>query len=167
MTGADTEFGTELVRYFSLLNARFALVGYNEEKLNSLANEIATNTGTRPYTICGDIRNDDFCRKAVFDALTHVYKINVFLHIAGYIDDQIDICDHRLDIFDELIAVNVRAAIVLMQALYQELENRRGNIVFVSSVTAQVAFKLCPMYSAAKAGVDAMTVNAAAEFHSM
>jgi len=68
-----------------------------------------------------------------------------------------------LTAWDEMLNVNLRAVFHLMQLAAPHLEERRGNIVNVSSVTGLRAFPGVLAYCVSKAGVDQLTRCAALE----
>lgn len=66
-------------------------------------------------------------------------------------------CD--VDAFDETMAVNVRAAMIVGQVCARSMIERGvgGAIVNVSSISAQIGFALHAAYCASKAALDALT----------
>jgi NAD(P)-dependent dehydrogenase (short-subunit alcohol dehydrogenase family) len=66
--------------------------------------------------------------------------------------------------FDDLMAVNLRAPLLLATALHQSLSSRSGSVVNVSSVHAVSTSARASLYAASKGGLAALTRALAVEW---
>src|SRR5439155_11341058 len=71
--------------------------------------------------------------------------------------------DTSLELWDEMLNINLRSVFHLMRLAVPHLERSRGNIVNVSSVTGPRSFPGVLAYCVSKAAVDQLTRCAALE----
>src|SRR5262245_6340115 len=112
-----------------------------------------------------DARKDSAARKA-FAAVTKLWggKIDGFVHLPGYMTRQVNLDELAPDEFDEGIAVNLRSAyLALREALPMLRANGSGAVLLVASGLATLVEKGTATYSAAKAGIVALTKGLAKE----
>lgn len=147
LTGAAGGIGSEVARGLAAGGAELLLVGQNEDRLQTLAEEI-----DQCYQLC-DL-TDAHSREALvervrdwsagLDGLVHCAGINAF----GLHDSQSDAQ------IEKLIAVNLVAPIQLTRALMPLLESGRDPvIVTLGSVFAHIGFPGFALYSASKFGL--------------
>ncbi|MEO0999938.1 MAG: SDR family oxidoreductase [Pseudomonadota bacterium] len=100
-----------------------------------------------------DVREPDRLR-AAFDALG---PIDGFVNLAGFMSPVRPLSETPLEIFDEVVAGNLRGAVVAAQAALPGLRAARGAMVNVASgLAAQPRPGFAP-YAAAKAGMVNLT----------
>jgi len=71
--------------------------------------------------------------------------------------------DHTLDDFDEFFNVNVRGALLLIQALVPALAKRKGSVSSISSAITNNGLPNASLYAATKGAVDSFTRSLALE----
>ncbi len=91
-------------------------------------------------------------------------KIDAFIHLPGYMTRQVNLDELDPKEFDEGIAVNLRSAyLALKEALPMLRANGEGSVVLVASGLATLVERGTATYSAAKAGIIALTKGLAKE----
>lgn len=159
VTGATSGIGRAVIRRFAENSARVAGLGRDQAALAKLENEI---TGGEVLTIAVDVTNEDGIRKAVETIVERFGRLDVLVNAAGHISTG-SIEDTKLDAWDAMMSVNLRAVFQLMQLVTPHLIKTKGNIVNVSSVTGLRSFPGVLAYCVSKAGVDQLTRCAALE----
>jgi NAD(P)-dependent dehydrogenase (short-subunit alcohol dehydrogenase family) len=89
-------------------------------------------------------------------------KVNVLVNNAG-IEKDMPLMQVSAEIFDRVIAVNLRAPLLVTQALAPLFPASGGAIVNISSIHASRAFANAIPYACSKAGLVALTRNLALE----
>lgn len=112
-----------------------------------------------------DARKDDAARGA-FAELGKAWggAIDGFVHLPGYMTPQVNLDELSPEQFDEGISINLRSAyMALREALPMMRAAGGGSIVMVASGLATLVEKGTATYSAAKAGIIALTKGLAKE----
>jgi 3-oxoacyl-[acyl-carrier protein] reductase len=112
-----------------------------------------------------DARKDGAAKKAFAQvAKRWDAKIDAFIHLPGYMTRQVNLDELAPKEFDEGIAVNLRSAyLALKEALPMLRANGGGAVLLVASGLATLVEKGTATYSAAKAGIVALTKGLAKE----
>ena len=149
VTGAGRGIGAATVRALSDRGAHVIAVGLDEAELDA----VADRTGALPIT--ADVRDLSHADRIVATALDRHGRLDVVVANAGigHAGAFVDMTPERID---DLIAVNVRAPMLLARAaLPSMLAQGRGAVVLVSSVVGAVPVPRESVYSATKAAIDA------------
>ena len=148
VTGAGKGIGRATALYFAGLGAEVIALSRSADDLATLAEE----TGCR--TIAVDLADAEATRRAAIDAQPADFLVNCAgtTTLSAFIDTDVASFDH-------LMAVNVRAALIVGQETARSLIARghRGAIVNVSSVSSSIGFADHTAYCATKGALDAMT----------
>ena len=112
-----------------------------------------------------DARKNNAAQKAFARVAKHWGgKIDGFIHLPGYMTRQVNLDELAPDEFDEGISVNLRSAyLALKEALPMLRANGGGAVLLVASGLATLVEKGTATYSAAKAGIIALTKGLAKE----
>jgi NAD(P)-dependent dehydrogenase (short-subunit alcohol dehydrogenase family) len=160
VTGASRGIGAEIARALDAAGARVALSARTAEAIAPVASELTHD----PVIVAGDLALASEPARIAADAASGLGgAIDVLVCNAGVgarpALERID-----ADLIDRLYAVNVRATLLLIQALVPGMiERGGGSIVSLSSVSAVVGTPCRSAYAATKGAVDAMTRSLAAE----
>jgi NAD(P)-dependent dehydrogenase (short-subunit alcohol dehydrogenase family) len=135
--------------------ARVALVDVDEEKLRSVV-RAAKDAGAEVRAVVADLRTADACRTAVDDAAALNGIPQIFLHAVGR--------NVRRAVFDltdadwhDTLTLNLSSAYWLGQAVGRLMvQAQYGRMVFVSSVSGQLAHPHHAPYAATKGGMNQM-----------
>jgi 3-oxoacyl-[acyl-carrier protein] reductase len=112
-----------------------------------------------------DARKDNAAKQA-FAKVKKLWggRIDAFIHLPGYMTRQVNLDELDPEEFDEGIAVNLRSAyLALKEALPLLRANGGGAVLLVASGLATLVEKGTATYSAAKAGIIALTKGLAKE----
>jgi NAD(P)-dependent dehydrogenase (short-subunit alcohol dehydrogenase family) len=161
ITGASSGIGRAVALKFASEGASVALVARRADKLAEVAQAIAA-LGSEAVAIPADVTQEADIERIVRETIQTLGGIDVLVNAAGIIENG-TIETTRLQDWDYMMNVNVRAPFYLMQCAMPHLVERRGNVVNVSSVTGIRAFPGILAYCASKAAVDQLTHCAALE----
>jgi len=165
VTGGGTGIGKEVTRNLLAQGARVVINGRRGEVLNATAAELDPS-GERIATVAGSIAEARVARRLVEIAVERFGGVDVLINNAG-IFKPTPFLDHREEDLDRYLDIILKGTFHASQAAVPEIQKRGGGaIVNVGSMWADHAVGATPSsaYSAAKAGVHALTRNLAIEF---
>lgn len=152
VTGATSGIGRAAALKFSAEGARVALVGRKRDALDATRQAMG-ESGNRALAIQADITSDNDVRRAVDETARAFGGLDVLVCAAGVIGTG-NIENTSSELWDQMMAVNVRSVFRLVQLALPALAARKGNVVVVSSVNGQRAFPNVLAYCCSKAAVD-------------
>jgi NAD(P)-dependent dehydrogenase (short-subunit alcohol dehydrogenase family) len=161
ITGATSGIGRATAEAFGRDGASTVLVGRQDPELNEAAAAVR-ETGARAITCQADVTAADAPKRIIDAALQEFGQIDVLVNAAGVIATG-TLEATTDDIWDTMMAVNLRAPFRLMRAAAPHLTARKGSVVNVSSVNGLRSFPGVLAYCVSKAGVDHLTRCAAIE----
>ena len=161
VTGATSGIGRASAQAFALDRASLVLVGRQHDVLTEVAGAVRGAGGQA--AICPiDLTAVDAPKKIVDAAIEAFGRIDVLVNAAGVIAS--GTLEATTDeVWDTMMAVNLRAPFRLMRAAAPHLTARKGSVVNVSSVNGLRSFPGVLAYCVSKAGVDHLTRCAAIE----
>jgi NAD(P)-dependent dehydrogenase (short-subunit alcohol dehydrogenase family) len=163
VTGSTQGLGEAIARQLTAEKMIGGLVicGRNVEKGRRLADEL-TNRGCRTEFVSADLARVEDCRN-VIEAARRAFDRVDFLVNSAATSERGTILDSTPDLFDRIIAVNVRAPFFLMQEALRLMREKgiQGSIVNIISVSSYGGQPfLCP-YSMSKGALATLTKNVA------
>ncbi|HEX8091815.1 MAG TPA: glucose 1-dehydrogenase [Blastocatellia bacterium] len=161
VTGASSGIGRATSELLLKAGAMVALAGRREDALADVT-QAASGARGKAFTVTADLsdeRQSEFC---VIEACEKMGGLDVLINAAGILKSG-RIEDTSLELWDEMMNINLRSVFHLMKLAVPHLERTRGNIVNVSSVTGPRSFPGVLAYCVSKAGVDHLTRCAALE----
>lgn len=158
VTGASSGIGRATAERFLEAGADVALVGRRETALA----EVAALYPDRAYVIVADLADDRQCELCVERAVTLMGGLDVLVNAAGILKSG-GLETTSLELWDEMLRINLRSIFYLMKLAVPHLEKTRGAIVNVSSVTGLRSFPGILAYCVSKAALDQLTRCAALE----
>ncbi|NUP08272.1 MAG: SDR family oxidoreductase [Polyangiaceae bacterium] len=164
ITGAGTGIGKETARALHAAGASLILNGRRQDVLARTAHEIDPR-GERVTVVAGDIGRVDTSRALMAAAEKRFGGLDVLINAAG-IFKPLAFEAHSEEVFDAYVATILKGTFFASHAAVPLLAARGGGaIVNVGSMWAMQAIGATPSaaYSAAKAGVHALTRNLAIE----
>jgi 2-deoxy-D-gluconate 3-dehydrogenase len=156
VTGASKGIGNEVCRVLADGGADIVAVARDRKGLQDVKAAVEA-TGRRCLVVVADLATVDGPRAAARAALEAWGGIDILVNNAGITAVE-SILDTKVENWDRLMAVNLRAPFLLAQALAPKMiEKRAGKIVNVSSQTSEVALEKHAAYMASKNGLNALT----------
>ena len=162
VTGASSGIGRAVAVGLGEAGGSVLAVGRDVAALDAVAAEIAARGG-RAEVCAVDLTADDGPQRIVDLALSRFGAIDVLVNAAGIIANAA-VGETSDDLWDRVMALNVRAPFRLMREAGASLRDRRGAIVNVSSVNGLRAFPGLAAYNVSKAALDHLTRCAALDF---
>jgi NAD(P)-dependent dehydrogenase (short-subunit alcohol dehydrogenase family) len=160
VTGATSGIGRAAALLFANSGYQVLGVGRNEDALISLSQSVSGSGSITSYR--ADLSGTSAIENLASHATTNLGHVDVLVNAAGIIQNG-TIENTKLADWDLMMGINLRSVYYLMQKFVPLLQETRGNIVNVSSVTGTRAFPNVLAYCVSKAGVDQLTRCAALE----
>ena len=152
VTGASSGIGEALTVALARIGGRVWAIGRKRERLEALAEEHGNG---EVVPIVADLERDEDLAAAGDEILSGSDRVDVLVHSAGAITlggfDSVSPAD-----FDRQYRVNLRAPVVLTQALLPALKRAEGQIVFINSSAGLRASADNVLYAATKHGLKAI-----------
>lgn len=165
ITGGSSGIGKETTRSFLQAGARVMINRRREHALQDTVNELDP-TGKQLAYVAGDISQKQTAEELVRKTVAQFGGVDVLINNAG-IFKPTPFLDHSENDFNGYVGTILAGSFYASQAAIPEMKKRgAGAIVNVGSMWATQAIGTTPSsaYSAAKAGVHALTRNLAIEF---
>ena len=152
VTGASSGIGRATAERFLADGATVTLVG---RRRSALA-EAAKDGKGRTFLIEADLSNEQQTEACVAESVEKMGGLDVLVNAAGILKSG-SLEATSLELWDEMMNINVRSIFHLMRLAAPHLEHSKGNIVNVSSVTGLRSFPGVLAYCVSKAAVDQLT----------
>lgn len=157
--GASRGIGAAAARALDRAGAHVALVARGNEELAAVAGELEHD----PVVVVADLGEVDAPATVARQALDALGTVDVLVNNAAAAA-RLATVDTDATVIDELLAVNVRAPLLLIAALLPSMTERgAGSIVNLSSVSGLVGTPRRAAYAASKGALDAATRSLAIE----
>jgi NAD(P)-dependent dehydrogenase (short-subunit alcohol dehydrogenase family) len=166
ITGAGDGIGRAAALSYALHGATVVLHGRSLNKLEVIYDEIEGLGAPQPAILplqLSSASSHDY--ELLVDTLEQQFgRLDGILHNAGMLGDRVELADYPVDVWDDVMAVNLRAPFALTQALLPLLEkSEHASVVFTSSSVGREARALWGAYSVSKVATEAMSKILAAE----
>ncbi|WP_396435019.1 SDR family NAD(P)-dependent oxidoreductase [Limnohabitans sp.] len=166
ITGSSTGIGAAAAVAFGQLGARVA-VHYNSSQ--GPAQEVlkaVQATGAQAVLLQGDVMDSAQCQRLVQDTVKAFGRIDILINNAGALVQRVPIEDITDELFDNVVYLNVRSAMVCTAAAVAAMRQQGGggNIINVTSVAARHGGGAgASLYAGSKGFVSTMTRGLAKE----
>jgi len=155
ITGGGSGLGRAVAERYVAEGAAVVIVGHDAAQLEAtIAAQPADLAATRWSSYVADVRDTEAQHAAVAHAVERFGKLDIAVANAGIWDFQRQLT--RLsgkeigDLFDELIAINVKGYLLTAEATWRELVKTRGALLFTLSNASFFVNGGGPVYTAAK-----------------
>lgn len=158
VTGASSGIGTAIAHAALREGGRVMLHGRNEADLE----ELVAPHGSQASFIACDLANEEAANQIMLATIEKFGTVDVLINNAG-IFPRSTIDSDVLSQFDPVFHVNVRAPLMLSQALIRHCRERTksGTIVNIGSINAYCGADMILIYSMSKGAMMTMTRNIA------
>ncbi|SMQ17157.1 NAD(P)-dependent dehydrogenase, short-chain alcohol dehydrogenase family [Streptomyces sp. Ag82_O1-12] len=159
VTGATSGIGRAIAVKLAEAGATVYVTGRRAE-LGKETVELIEQAGGTGHFVVADVANIDDVRRLAEE----VGEVDVLVNNAGIFPFSTT-PEQSLDSYEQVFDINVRASYFLTAALAPAMvAKKKGAIVNVSSVAAQIGTPVGSVYNASKAAMDALTRSWAVEF---
>jgi NAD(P)-dependent dehydrogenase (short-subunit alcohol dehydrogenase family) len=163
VTGAAQGIGRACAERLAREGANVVVSDVNDGQGDRTARDIAAQGGKAVYFGC-DVSKPGDATRVVSKAVESFGRVDILVNNAGIVDDS-PFLELSLAEFDRILAVNLRGAFLMGQAVAQQMVKQRaaspaspsGAIVNMSSVNAQFALPDHVAYSISKGGINQLT----------
>jgi 2,3-dihydroxy-2,3-dihydrophenylpropionate dehydrogenase len=155
ITGGGSGLGRAVAERYVAEGASVVIVGHDAAQLEAtIAAQPAELAATRWSSYVADVRDTDAQHAAVAHTVDRFGKLDIAVANAGIWDFQRQLT--RLsgselgDLFDELVAINVKGYLLTAEAVWRELVKTRGSLIMTLSNASFYVNGGGPVYTAAK-----------------
>ena len=155
VTGSTTGIGEHMARRFVAEGARVILHGRDAARGEALHEELGTD---KTAFIQGDLSLPNHPAELAEAALKCFGKIDALVNNAA-LTTRAHLENTSIEFFDRMIAVNLRAPLMLIRALLPALKESQGCVLNIGSILAHCGQSNLVAYSMTKGGLMTMTRN--------
>jgi NAD(P)-dependent dehydrogenase (short-subunit alcohol dehydrogenase family) len=156
VTGSTTGIGEAIARRAVAEGARVVIHGRDEERGRALADEWPG----RAALALADLADPAGPAKLIEAAIRSFGKLDALVNNAASVARS-DLQSTDAAFFDKIMAVNVRAPLLLIQAAYQHLKASRGCVLNIGSINAYTGESNLLAYSVSKGALMTLSRNLA------
>lgn len=159
VTGATSGMGRDTAASFAAAGASVALVGRREAE-GAAAVEAIRRSGGRAVFVQADLAGGEAVVAGVVERTLEAFgRLDVAFNNAGVQGKMAPVTDATEDDWDEVIGLNLRSVWLLCKHEFRQFQRQGGGgvIVNTSSFLAHRPVAGSSLYSASKAGLDALT----------
>lgn len=154
LTGAAEGLGQEVARELAKAGKRLALFDVQAEKLQAVADELASVTEVLPLVV--DLADAAATQQAVDKAMEHYGTPRALIHNAAVLKE-VAMTDVTFENWRREVNIILQAAFILSQAVWPGMiEARTGSILYVSSGSALGGFVKETAYTPGKHGQEGL-----------
>src|SRR5512134_197720 len=162
VTGSTQGLGEAIARLFVERGAAGLIIcGRNVERGKAVAADLNSAT-CQVHFVQADLAYVEDCRRIVAAADEHFGAVHVLVNAAG-VSDRGTIWDTTPELWDWIMAINVRAPFILIQETIKIMrrEGIEGSIVNIGSVSAYGSVPFLTPYATSKGALMTLTKNVA------
>ena len=151
ITGATGGLGKEIAKEFAKNGCNLFLTGRNNEKLNSLKNELENSVNEIKIDFeDADLSDDGEIQKLIEKVKNTFVNIDILVNCAGVFPVKL-LSDSTVEDFENCFSVNVKAAFVLCKEFSQGMISKKwGRIINIASSGAYNGRSKTVVYRASK-----------------
>jgi NADP-dependent 3-hydroxy acid dehydrogenase YdfG len=156
ITGATSGIGEATARLLSRNGFDLILCGRRDDRLTSLASELAPHTRTKTLTF--DVRDREQVERSIRSLEKSWSRIDVLINNAGNAHGLDPVQAGNYVDWDAMIDINVKGLLyVTKEVVPGMVERKSGHVVNIGSIAGKEVYPNGNVYSASKAAVDSLT----------
>ena len=162
VTGSTQGLGEAIARLLVERGAAGLIIcGRNADRGNAVAADLHSDT-CQVHFVQADLADIEDCRRIVAAADQHFGTVHILVNAAG-VSDRGTIWDTSPELWDWIMAINVRAPFILIQETIKIMRREavEGSIVNIGSVSAYGSVPFLTAYATSKGALMTLTKNAA------
>lgn len=165
VTGGAAGIGQAIARRLAAQGVAVAVLDRDAERATKVAGELSAE-GMRVVGVRSDVREFPSVQAAMAEVRRQLGPVEILVNNAGW--DRIQpFLENPPELWDELIAVNLKGAIYATRAALDDMLGLgRGRLIFISSDAARVGSSGEAVYAACKAGLIGLAKTLARELAS-
>lgn len=165
VTGGSRGLGREMCLAFAEAGASVAIASRKLDPCVALAEEISAKFGVKAAGFASNVSRWEDCDRLVDEVYGTFEAVDVLVNNAGSSPHYPSLAEVGEELFDKVIGLNLKGPFRLAAVIGTRMAaGRGGSIINISSVGAVKPEPNSLPYSAAKAGLHAMTVGMAQAF---
>jgi NAD(P)-dependent dehydrogenase (short-subunit alcohol dehydrogenase family) len=158
LTGATRGIGRALALRLAREKAHLALCGRDPEALAEVAALVEGLALRPPFAGMFDLAREAAVLGFYAEARAELGPPDVLINNAGFNTRKAPLHEVKTDEFDSIMAVNLRAPFLLMREVFPDMKARGGgHVVNILSTVCHADMETMGAYTAAKAGLQALT----------
>jgi NAD(P)-dependent dehydrogenase (short-subunit alcohol dehydrogenase family) len=163
ISGAASGIGEEIGRLFAREGAKVVLFDVTPSG-ERIVEELKVK-GLEAYFKTCDVTKANQVKAVVDFAVAETGKLDVLVNVAGILDFK-GITETEEDVWDRVVAVNLKGVFLTMKNAIPYMLKNGGSIVNVSSISSVIfrSVGIGDAYSASKAGVNGLTNSVAVKY---
>lgn len=163
ITGGARGIGRAIAERFQQASAHVCILDHDVKSGEAAARELTNSNAAKPVTFLRtDLEQPDEVRAVVAHMRTLYGRLDILVNNAGIELDRA-FPEMTAELWDRILAVNLRAPFLLTQALLPLFPPSGGTVINISSIHSTHAFPDSTAYACSKAGLVALTRNLALE----
>lgn len=160
VTGSTTGIGRGIAERCVAEGARVLIHGLNEERAQEVAG--ALGEAAEPYV--DDLADPEAPRRVIEAGVKAFGRLDGLVNNAA-ISPRATLQETTAELFDKIIAINLRAPLLAIRAAVGPLSERKGSVVNIGSVNGYCGEPALPAYSMSKGGLMTMSRNLGDTLH--
>ena len=163
ITGSTQGLGAAIAREIAKSGAAgIVTLGRNAAKGTAVAKAVTADTGVPVHFVPADLGSVEDCRHVVAETDRVFGRVDVLVN-AGAMTDRGTILDTSPELFDRMLAINLRGPFFLIQETLKLMirDGVQGAIVNIGSISAHAGQPFISAYCASKGALETLTRNVA------
>lgn len=158
ITGATSGIGRATAKLLAANNFNVIICGRRSNKLQDIEEEILKSTDAEVFSLNFDVRSKSEVDDALNSLPNEWKKISVLINNAGLAAGLEPIQEGSLDDWEAMIDTNIKGLLYVTKIVaLSMIENRRGQIINLSSIAGKEAYSNGSVYCATKHAVEAIS----------
>jgi len=163
VTGSTRGIGKAIASLLLKEEANVIIHGTNNEKVQSIVQELSANTKSKVHGIACNIASMDECKSLIEESISIFGKIDILVNNAGITQDNL-LLRMKESQWNDVINVNLNSVFYMTKSIARHfLKNKQGKIINITSVVGLMGNAGQSNYAASKAGIIGFTKSIAKE----